>query len=191
MCPYPAAMGFLELTDVSYRPARGLDAVRGRQLPRARGGARRPRRRERHRQVHAAAVIAGDEPPDRGRVRVDGRVGLMRQFIGSRVAPDDGPRLPSRVRGAARCEPRRPRCAKAERWMRDHPGEQAQLRVRGRARALGRRRRVRGRGAVRPVHARGVRTGVPGVRRTPDRDALRRRAQAARARGDLPVARST
>ena len=47
------------------RPAGRLDAVRGRELPRARGRARGPRRRQRHRQVDAAPSDRGRRSPDR------------------------------------------------------------------------------------------------------------------------------
>src|SRR3954463_8883137 len=85
--PYPAAMGFLELTDVTYRLPGGWTLFEGVSF-RAGDGA------------HAALVgangigkttllklIAGDEPVAAGSIRVDGRVGLMRQFIGSEERP--------------------------------------------------------------------------------------------------------
>ena len=180
-------MGFIELADVAYALPGRLDAVRGGELPRARGRARRSRRRERHRQVHAAPPDRGRRPPDRG-LDPDRRTGRADAAVHRvRGAPDDGPRLPPRVRRTT-ClgggDPRRQGRALDAR----SPGRTGADALRGRARELGRGRRVRGRGAVRPVHARGVRTGLPRVRRTQDRDALGRRTQAPRARGDPAVA---
>ena len=60
-------------------------------------------------------------------IRVDGRVGLMRQFLGSE-------RKPTTIREflLAYAEPAVAAAAraldKAERWMRDHPGEDGQMR---------------------------------------------------------------
>jgi ATPase subunit of ABC transporter with duplicated ATPase domains len=80
-------MGFVELTDVAYRLPGGWTLFEGVTF-RAGDGA------------HAALVgangigkttllklIAGDEPVAVGSIRVDGRVGLMRQFIGSEERP--------------------------------------------------------------------------------------------------------
>jgi len=71
-------------------------------------------------------LIVGDERPASGSVQVDGRVGLMRQFIGSNERP-------TTVRDFLLAYAERPiaeaaaRVSKAERWMHDHPGEDAQL----------------------------------------------------------------
>ena len=46
-------------------------------------------------------LIVGQEPPTEGAIRIDGRVGLMRQFIGSDARADDRSRLPPRLRRAA------------------------------------------------------------------------------------------
>src|SRR3954463_15508176 len=85
--PYPAAMGFLELTDVAYRLPGGWTLFEGVtfRVPDA---------------AHSALIgangigkttllrlIAGEEQPSAGSIRVDGRVGLMRQFIGSTERP--------------------------------------------------------------------------------------------------------
>src|SRR3954454_19522872 len=85
--PYPAAMGFLELTDVAYRLPGGWTLFEGVTF-RVPDGA------------HSALIgangigkttllrlIAGEEQPSAGSIRVDGRVGLMRQFIGSNERP--------------------------------------------------------------------------------------------------------
>jgi ATPase subunit of ABC transporter with duplicated ATPase domains len=72
-------------------------------------------------------LIAGLEPPAAGAVHADGRVGLMRQFIGGA-----GEATTIRDFLLAYAEPRitdaAARLAKAERWMRDHAGEDGQLR---------------------------------------------------------------
>jgi ATPase subunit of ABC transporter with duplicated ATPase domains len=120
-------MGFLELTDVSYALPGGWTLFDGVTFRVPEG-------------EHAALVgangigkstllriVAGQEPASSGAVRADGRVGLMRQFIGSDARP-------TTVRDflLAYAEPRigeaAGRLAKAERWMRDHPGEDAHLR---------------------------------------------------------------
>jgi ATPase subunit of ABC transporter with duplicated ATPase domains len=67
-------------------------------------------------------VVAGLEPATSGAIRADGRVGLMRQFIGSDATP-------TTVRDflLAYAEPRIAEAAARvwpERWMRDHPGEE-------------------------------------------------------------------
>jgi ATPase subunit of ABC transporter with duplicated ATPase domains len=80
-------MGFVELTDVTYRLPGGWTLFEGVTF-RAGDGA------------HAALVgangigkttllklIAGEDPAAAGSIRVDGRVGLMRQFIGSTQRP--------------------------------------------------------------------------------------------------------
>jgi ATPase subunit of ABC transporter with duplicated ATPase domains len=120
-------MGYLELTDVSYALPGGWTLFEGVSFRVPDG-------------EHAALVgangigkstllrlIAGAERPTGGSIRVDGRVGLMRQFVGS------GSRTTSvREFLLAYAEPRvadaAARVAKAERWMRDHPGEDAQMR---------------------------------------------------------------
>jgi ATPase subunit of ABC transporter with duplicated ATPase domains len=120
-------MGFLELTDVSYALPGGWTLFEGVSFRVPAG-------------EHAALVgangigkstllriVAGLEQPVSGVVRADGRVGLMRQFIGSESRP-------TTVRDflLTYAEPRvadaAARVAKAERWMHDHPGEDAQLR---------------------------------------------------------------
>ncbi len=120
-------MGFVELTDVAYALPGGWTLFEG-------VGFRVPEGE------HAALVgangigkstllrlIVGLERPAGGTIHVDGRVGLMRQFIGSDAKP-------TTVRDflLAYAEPRvaeaAARLAKAERWMHDHPGEEAQMR---------------------------------------------------------------
>jgi ATPase subunit of ABC transporter with duplicated ATPase domains len=120
-------MGFLELTDVAYSLPGGWTLFEGVSFRVPEG-------------EHAALVgangigkstllriVAGFDRPTSGVVRADGRVGLMRQFIGSDARP-------TTVRGflLAYAEPRiaeaAERLTKAERWMHDHPGEAAQLR---------------------------------------------------------------
>src|SRR3954447_4341701 len=84
------------------RPARWLDAVRGRHLQGPRGRARGARRRERDRQIDAAAADCGTGDPDRGLDprrrphRADAAVHRLGQ------GADDGSRLPPRVLRAAR-----------------------------------------------------------------------------------------
>lgn len=120
-------MGFIELTDVAYALPGGWTLFEG-------VGFRVPEGE------HAALVgangigkstllrlIAGLEPPAAGFVRVDGRVGLMRQFIGSDSRPTTVREFllayaEPRVRDAAE------RLRKAERWMDDHGGRDAQMR---------------------------------------------------------------
>lgn len=71
-------------------------------------------------------LLVGDDRPTSGAIRTDGRVGLMRQFIGSQARPTSVRAFllsyaePPVAEAAARL-------AKAERWMHDHPGEEAQL----------------------------------------------------------------
>jgi len=120
-------MAYLELTDVSYALPGGWTLFEGVSFRVPDG-------------EHAALVgangigkstllrlIVGLEQPTGGAIRVDGRVGLMRQFIGSSAQP-------TTVREflLAYAEPRiadaASRVAKAERWMHDHPGEDAQMR---------------------------------------------------------------
>ncbi len=120
-------MGFIELTDVAYALPGGWTLFEGVNFRVSEG-------------EHAALVgangigkstllrlIVGDEPPSSGTIQVDGRVGLMRQFIGSDARP-------STVRDflLAYAEPRVAQAAervrKAERWLADHPGEEAQIR---------------------------------------------------------------
>ena len=120
-------MGYLELTDVAYALPGGWMLFEGVTFAVPEG-------------EHAALVgangigkstllrlIVGQETPTEGSIRIDGRVGLMRQFIGSE-------RAPTTVRDflLAYAEPRvadaAARVTKAERWMHDHPGEEAQMR---------------------------------------------------------------
>lgn len=123
-------MGHVELTDVAYALPGGWTLFEGVTFRVPEG-------------EHAALVgangigkstllriIGGLERPASGAVRVDGRVGLMRQFIGSEARP-----TVVREFLLAYAEPRvaeaAARIAKAERWMRDHPGEDGQLRYAG------------------------------------------------------------
>jgi ATPase subunit of ABC transporter with duplicated ATPase domains len=120
-------MGFIELTDVAYALPGGWTLFEGVSFRVPAG-------------EHAALVgangigkstllrlIGGDEPPKAGAIQVDGRVGLMRQFIGSE-------KRPTTVRDFLLAYAESPvaeaavRLAKAERWMHDHPGEDAQMR---------------------------------------------------------------
>jgi ATPase subunit of ABC transporter with duplicated ATPase domains len=79
-------------------------------------------------------ILARLEPPAAGVVRVDGRVGLMRQFLGPGEAAsvDRSGRATVRAFLLSYSEPRVAEAAaeldRAERWMRDHPGEAGQLR---------------------------------------------------------------
>jgi ATPase subunit of ABC transporter with duplicated ATPase domains len=120
-------MGFLELTDVSYALPGGWTLFENVSFRVPEG--------ERAALVGANGIgkstllriIAGTERQTGGVVRAEGRVGLMRQFIGSEARP-------TTVRDLllAFAEPRVSEAAalldKAERWMRDHPGEDGQLR---------------------------------------------------------------
>src|SRR5262245_57883429 len=85
--PYPAAMGLVELADVTYRLPGGWTLFEGVSF-RVGDGA------------HAALVgangigkttllrlIAGEDAAAAGSIRLDGRAGLMRQFIGSDARP--------------------------------------------------------------------------------------------------------
>ena len=120
-------MGFIELTDVSYALPGGWTLFEGVNFRVSEG-------------EHTALVgangigkstllrlIVGDERPSSGTIQVDGRVGLMRQFIGSDARP-------STVRDflLAYAEPRVAQAADrvrtAERWLADHPGEESQIR---------------------------------------------------------------
>ena len=120
-------MGFIELADVAYALPGGWTLFEGVSFRVPEG-------------EHAGLVgangigkstllrlIVGDDRPTAGSIQTDGRVGLMRQFIGSDARP-------TTVRDflLAYAEPRVSeaaiRVAKAERWMRDHPGEEAQMR---------------------------------------------------------------
>ena len=95
-------MGFLELSDVAYALPGGWTLFEGVSFRVPEG-------------EHAGLVgangigkstllrlIVGDDRPNAGVIQTDGRVGLMRQFIGSRGSPDDRPRVPPRVRRTAR-----------------------------------------------------------------------------------------
>jgi ATPase subunit of ABC transporter with duplicated ATPase domains len=120
-------MGFIELTDVSYALPGGWTLFEGVSFRVPEG-------------EHAGLVgangigkstllrlIVGDDPPKAGTIQVDGRVGLMRQFVGSDARP-------TTVRDFLLAYAEVPvaeaaaRVAKAERWMHDHPGEEAQMR---------------------------------------------------------------
>jgi ATPase subunit of ABC transporter with duplicated ATPase domains len=120
-------MGFIELNDVSYALPGGWTLFEGVSFRVPEG-------------EHAALVgangigkstllrlIAGDDPPKTGTIQVDGRVGLMRQFVGSDSRP-------TTVRDFLLAYAEAPvaeaalRLAKAERWMHDHPGEEGQMR---------------------------------------------------------------
>ncbi len=120
-------MGFIELSDVSYALPGGWTLFEGVSFRVPAGD-------------HAALVgangigkttllrlIVGEEAPVAGAIRVDGRVGLMRQFLGSEARPTTVREFllayapPAVAEAAARLD-------KAERWMRDHPGEDAQMR---------------------------------------------------------------
>ena len=120
-------MGFIELTDVAYALVGGWTLFEGVSFRVPAG-------------EHAALVgangigkstllrlIVGDDQPKAGSIQVDGRVGLMRQFIGSE-------KRPTTVRDFLLAYAESPvaeaavRLAKAERWMHDHPGEDAQMR---------------------------------------------------------------
>jgi ATPase subunit of ABC transporter with duplicated ATPase domains len=120
-------VGYLELADVSYALPNGAPLFEGVSFRVPEG-------------EHAALVgangigkttllrlIVGEERPRSGSIRVEGRVGLMRQFIGSTRAA-----VTVRDLLLAYAEPRIAEAAaglaRAERWMRDHPGEDAQLR---------------------------------------------------------------
>jgi ATPase subunit of ABC transporter with duplicated ATPase domains len=126
-------VGFIEVSDVSYALPGGWTLFEG-------VGFRVPECE------HAALVgangigkttllrlIAGLEPPAGGVVRVDGRVGLMQQFLGA-AAPGSR-REDVRSFLLAYAEPHVSEAAadldRAERWMRDHPGEDAQMRYAG------------------------------------------------------------
>ncbi len=120
-------MGSIELTDVAYALPGGWRLFEGVSF-------RVPNRE------HAALVgangigkttllrlLVGQDQPAKGVIHIDGRVGLMGQFIGSSARP-------TTVRDflVSYAEPRVAEAAavlrKAETWMRDHPGEEAQLR---------------------------------------------------------------
>ena len=124
---YGFCVGYLELADVSYALPGGWTLFEGVSF-RVPGG------------EHAALVgangigkstllrvIVGIEAPSGGSVHSDGRVGLMRQFIGSDATP-------TTVRDflLAYADPRiseaAARVSKAERWMLDHAGEDGQMR---------------------------------------------------------------
>ena len=120
-------MGFLELSDVAYALPGGWTLFEGVSFRVPEG-------------EHAGLVgangigkstllrlIVGDDRPNAGVIQTDGRVGLMRQFIGSEARP-------TTVRAflLAYAEPRVAEAAialgKAERWMHDHQGEESQMR---------------------------------------------------------------
>jgi ATPase subunit of ABC transporter with duplicated ATPase domains len=120
-------MGFIELTEVAFALPGGWTLFEGVSFRVPEG-------------EHAALVgangigkstllrlIVGDEPPRAGTIQVDGRVGLMRQFVGSEARP-------TTIRDFLLAYAEAPvaeaaaRLARAERWMHDHPGEEAQMR---------------------------------------------------------------
>jgi ATPase subunit of ABC transporter with duplicated ATPase domains len=120
-------MGYIELADVSYALPGGWTLFEGVSFRVPEGS-------------HAALVgangigkstllrlIAGLEPARSGAVRVDGRVGLMRQFIGS----SDGSRTTVRDFLLAYSEPQIRHAAddlrRAEARLAEDPGERAQL----------------------------------------------------------------
>jgi ATPase subunit of ABC transporter with duplicated ATPase domains len=120
-------MGFIEMTDVAYALPGGWTLFEGVSFRVPAG-------------EHAALVgangigkstllrlIVGDEPPSAGTIQVDGRVGLMRQFVGSQASPTTV-RDYLLVYAEAPVAEAAVRLAKAERWMHDHPGEEAQMR---------------------------------------------------------------
>ncbi|MGZ4131605.1 MAG: ABC-F family ATP-binding cassette domain-containing protein [Actinomycetota bacterium] len=119
-------MGFVELTDVAYALPGGWTLFEGVTFRVPDGG-------------HAALVgangigkstllrlLAGEEQPSAGAVRIDGRVGLMRQFIGSSERPATVREFllayaePAVRRAAAAVE-------RAEQRLADDPDERAQL----------------------------------------------------------------
>ena len=120
-------MGFIELTDVSYALPGGWTLFEGVSFRVPEG--------EHAGMVGANGIgkstllrlIVGDDPPKSGTIQVDGRVGLMRQFVGSDARP-------TTVRDFLLAYSEVPvaeaalRLAKAERWMHDHPGEEGQMR---------------------------------------------------------------
>ena len=120
-------MGFIELADVAYALPGGWTLFEGVSFRVPEG--------EHTGLVGANGIgkstllrlIVGDDRPTAGSIQTDGRVGLMRQFIGSEARP-------TTVRDflLSYAEPRVAeaaiRVAKAERWMHEHPGEDAQMR---------------------------------------------------------------
>ena len=120
-------MGFIELTDVSYALPGGWTLFEGVSFRVPEG-------------EHAGLVgangigkstllrlIVGDDQPTAGAIQTDGRVGLMHQLIGSEARPTT-----IRAFLLAYAEPPVAEAAvrlnRAEQWMLDHPGEEAQLR---------------------------------------------------------------
>jgi ATPase subunit of ABC transporter with duplicated ATPase domains len=119
-------MGFLELTDVAFRLPGGWTLFEGVSFRVPEG-------------EHTALIgangigkttllrlIAREEPPSAGTIRVDGRVGLMRQFIGSNERPTTVREFllaysEPAVRDAAA------RVQRAEQRLADDAGERAQL----------------------------------------------------------------
>ena len=127
-------------------------------------------------------ILAGDLTASDGAVTRSGGLGVMRQFIGKvrddttvrdllvSVAPE-----PVRLRGAGG----RPHRARHD-GARDRAGP---ARLRAGARRLGRRRRLRVGDALGRLHRRGPRHAVRAGPVAPGVDAVRRRAEARRARG--------
>src|SRR5262245_49030558 len=120
-------MGFIELIDVAYALPGGWTLFEGVSFRVPEG-------------EHAALVgangigkstllrlIVGDDPPKAGAIQVDGRVGLMRQFVGSGSRPTTVRHFLLAYAEPAVAEAAS-RVAKAERWMHDRPGEEGQMR---------------------------------------------------------------
>ena len=112
-------MGVIELTDVAYALPGGWTLFEGVTFRVPEG-------------EHAALVgangigkttllrlIAGEEKPLGGAVRIDGRAGLMRQFIGSSERPTTRARLPARLQRTAGREAAAPGARAEERLAAD------------------------------------------------------------------------
>jgi ATPase subunit of ABC transporter with duplicated ATPase domains len=120
-------MGFIELTDVSYALPGGWTLFEGVSFRVPEG--------EHAGMVGANGIgkstllrlIVGDDPPKSGTIQVDGRVGLMRQFVGSDARPTTVREFLLAYSEAPVAEAA-VRLSKAERWMHDHPGEEGQMR---------------------------------------------------------------
>ena len=98
-------------------------------------------------------LITGDLPPAAGVVTRSGGLGVMRQFVGGDQRRDDRarPAAVDRVASGSGTPPRR--LDAAELAMMERDDEPAQMRVRHRAGRVGRRRRLRRRGALGRLHA--------------------------------------
>ena len=179
------AVGFIELADVSYALPGGWTLFEGVSFRVPEG-------------EHAALVgangigkttllrlLAGEDRPTSGSVRTDGRVGLMRQFIGS------SERSPSRRRSASSCSPTAthpsgprptgsavPRSGSARcNSPSDVNARAGPARVRGGPPAWETGGRVRGRGVLGPLRPPRVRRRLSPRARTADRDPVGRRAK--------------